>query len=271
MAFNTRVLAAVMSGGAPPSQWSSNCTDCFSDCSALCEALYCPCLMLGYLARNTRPDGLSAPGSCDCGVCCMSCMMSYFVGPCGMGIFSHQVRTQARLLFNIQSQADECSECMIGFCCCPCSTSQVSRELTARRMHDGTMCVSRNRQPTPNAMGGAAVIQMQQIVPQHHQQPQQQQQPMGGYHAQVQQMQQQYAMQPGMGQPATMMFAAPPQQPMMYGQQPPPGYGGAPAAQSYNGFSPQPPAFSGYAQPQPAPMFGGPAPDVLPPPSFRGA
>ena len=143
-------MVAIFSGGAPPSQWSSDWSHCCADPRAMAEAMFCPCCFLAHMSEQTTPNALllptnEPPAPCEGPICCGSSILSLFLCA-GLAQFSHQTRLLAKMRFNIPRTEDDQT---IGCCCCMASNAQISRELTHRNLHGGSYCVPRNDQDQP--------------------------------------------------------------------------------------------------------------------------
>lgn len=257
-------LQTVMEG---PSDWHQGCMEGCSEpgCPACFEASICSCCVLGYLAAQTR----SYRGDdFDCGTCCAAAMLTYFLGGCGISIMSMSVRNTARNIFNIKN-GNDCSECMVGCFCVPCSLTQIEAELKYRGMFGGTMCVGPDRQDKrqgASGQQGPIVMQMGQMPSNNNNN--------GGWGAPSPQQQQQFNNNSyGGGQPQSMngSYNQPPSgyQPQYYNNQqqapPPQGYG-------YGAGGPPPqPGFVGFGNMPPQQQQSSAAPSNLPPPSFQSA
>lgn len=125
-----------------PADFVTNLCDCFSDFSSCCDVYFCICCQIGFQKGmiSTSRQGMDV----------FWCCLPIFCGGLGVVMAAVTLRTDVRQRFGLTAEGD-CSGCLQGCCCPACSICQTYREMSARGMWPGGVCVS-----TPFTLPGIA-------------------------------------------------------------------------------------------------------------------
>jgi Cys-rich protein (TIGR01571 family) len=153
-------------------KWHKGLCECFSDLGACAEAFCLPCISSGYIAAHTNEFRDEPKKNFNGGICCLSCVC--FHGQCA---FSKTFRSKTAVKFNLEDP-NQCS----GFCCCPCSNTQIIQHYKHRGVWRGSLCTKASTHdndpgkqiapPPPSVMSmvNNSIQQQQQIMAQMQQQ-----------------------------------------------------------------------------------------------------
>jgi Cys-rich protein (TIGR01571 family) len=152
----TVFVAPVAYPQLPASLWNDSILDCFKDMGSCCEVFMCTPCQMGYQYEMLTHGERRMNFPLVIGVMLLDAMVT---GGCAMKVLALHLRTEVRRRFNI-TPGEDVSEFCQWFWCTPCSVCQTYRELTARGMWPGAVCVS-TPPPLPVAMGQTVPEQME--------------------------------------------------------------------------------------------------------------
>ena len=125
------------SRAGPAGQWHTGMCDCFQDMTGCCEVLWCTYCHFGYQYHKVKTGELGPDWLMCFGLWCADILLKGGA----YAVMMYDMREKVRARWNIDPQANQCTECCKAFCCPGLTHCQIYRELSYRGYWPGGVCV----------------------------------------------------------------------------------------------------------------------------------